>query len=201
MTDTHALDPKMRADVNDLIQQRVTEGFAPADQIMEWMFDFFEGQDFDFDALEAYVVRATREAIAAHCAAQKSWPEETDCGRLDFAFLLLEEEGIVARQNFTCCQTCGHAEIWAEIREAQKQRLVKGYVFYHAQDTESAVRHNSLYLAYGAVGKDEGAELAVAQRIAAVMQEAGFTVEWNGSTKTRIKLKDIDWKKRREECG
>jgi hypothetical protein len=186
--------------VDDFIQQRVNEGFATEDKIIEWALDYWPDPP-DFDALEAYVVQHTREAIAAHYAAQKHWPKETDCDRLDFAFLMLEEEhGIVARQNFSCCQSDGRSEIWGEIREVQKRRPVEGYVFYHEQDTEKVAQSGDLFLAFGAVEEDKAAWQAVAQRAVAVLQEAGFTVEWNGSTETRIMIQGLDWKKRREDC-
>ncbi len=198
--DTLTLDPQTQEKASEFIHQHVTAGFAAADQIIEWTLDYIENPP-DFDALEAYVVQATRAAIAAHCAAQRAWPAETDCDRLDFAFLLLEEEhGIVARQNFTCCQSDGHSEIWGEIRAAQKARPISGYVFYHEQDTASVAADGKLYLAFGAVAQGEAAQLAVAQRSVAVLREAGFTVEWNGSVKQRPCLTGLDWKKRREEC-
>ena len=53
-------------------------------------------------------------------AAQATWPAETDCDRLDKAFADLEQHGIVARQNFSDCGTCGVAEIPAEIDAAKK---------------------------------------------------------------------------------
>ncbi|MCD4668910.1 MAG: hypothetical protein K8S14_00540 [Actinomycetia bacterium] len=159
---TTALDPEMRTWADDFIRQRVSEGFISKDEIIEWALDYFEDPP-DFDALEAYVVQRTGEAIAAHCEAQKRWPPETDCDRLDFVFLVLQEEhGIVARQNFSCCQSDGRSEIWGEIREVRAQRPVLGYVFYHGQDTEYVVESGNLFLAYGAVEQDESARLAVA---------------------------------------
>ncbi|MCD4738123.1 MAG: hypothetical protein K8R89_02545 [Anaerolineae bacterium] len=200
MTDTTVLDPEMRTRVDDFIRQRVAEGFASEDRIIEWALDYWEAPP-DFYALEAYVVQCTRKALAAHCETQKSWPQETDCNRLDFAFLTLREEhGIVARQNFTCCQSDGHYDIQFDVHEMQKRRPVLGYVFYHEQDTEWVVSSGTLFMAFGAVEDDEKARQTVARRTVAVLQEAGFTVEWNGSAETRIMIKGLDWKKRREDC-
>lgn len=44
-----------------------------------------------------------------------------------------------------------------------------------------------------------GAELLTVNH-AAVLREAGFTVEWNGSINQRPCLTELDWKERREEC-
>jgi hypothetical protein len=129
------LAPELRAQADAFIRNLVAMGFDAEDQIIELTLDCFEAPP-DFDALEAYAVQATRAAIAAHCTAQQTWPAETDCDRLDAAFARLETEGSIARQDFTCCQSDGHSEIWGEIREAQKAHSVEGYVFYHRQDTE-----------------------------------------------------------------
>lgn len=194
------LDPGLRAQVDAFIQQRVKEGFNSKDEIILSALDYWEDPP-DFDALEAYVVRYTSEALAAHCTAQASWPEETDCDRLDFAFLVLEEEhGIVARQNFTCCQSDGHNEIRGEIRRVQAHHPVMGYVFYHAQDTENVARHGELFLAYGAVEEGQAAQIAVAQHIVDTLRDAAFTVEWHGSVQERVLITGLDWKKRREDC-
>jgi len=190
--------------VLDFIWLRVAEGFLTRDEILERGLDVFaDAPGCDFDTLQMFLIRHTREALAAHCEAQTTWPPETDCDRLDLAFYVLEEEhGIVARQNFADCQTCGHyeirGEIQGEIQVLQKQCPVIGYTFYHEQDTERVVDGGTLYLAFGAVEDGEQAEVAVAQCIVTVLQEVGLTVEWNGSPKTRILVKDLDWKKRRE---
>ncbi len=195
MMNTTTLDPEMRTWADDFIRQRVSEGFASKDEIIEWALDYFEDPP-DFDALEAYVVQRTREALAAHCEAQKSWPQETDCDRLDFAFLVLQEEhGIVARQHFTCCQTDGHNDIWIEIREAQQRSPVAGYVFYHQQDTENAVQHGELFLAFGAVKEGDAAACEVGRRIVQVLQDADLSVEWSGSPCERPMVK-LNWQKR-----
>ncbi len=198
--ETNELPPDLRTSVLEFIRLRVAEGFLTEDEILERGLDTFaDSPGCDFDALQALILRHTREAMIAHREAQKHWPTETDCDRLDFAFYRLEEEaGIVARQNFTDCQTCGHYEIQGELQARQKQRPVVGYTFYHEQDTEHLVDDGTLYLAFGAVEAGEPAELAVAQRVVTVLREAGLTVTWNGSTKTRILVQDLDWKKRRE---
>jgi hypothetical protein len=200
---TTELPSDLRQSVLDFIRLRVAEGFLTQDEILEYGLDYFaDTPGCDFDTLQMFLIRHTREALAAHCKAQTTWPPETDCDRLDLAFYVLEEEhGIVARQNFTDCQTCGHYEIQGEIQALQEQRPVIGYTFYHEQDTEGVVDGGTLYLAFGAVEEDEQAEAAVAQRIVTVLREAGLTVDWNGSIKTRILVKDLDWKKRREGCS
>ena len=40
----------------------------------------------------------------------------------------LEAEGVIARQNFTCCGSCGAIEIWDEIEEAIG--VILGDIYY-----------------------------------------------------------------------
>jgi hypothetical protein len=89
------------------------------------------------------------DAWSERLRAEQSWVGLSDSDRLASAFAELEAEGIVARMNFTCCGTCGHAEIGEEVAEDESAR---GYVFFHMQDADGLVEGDapSLYFDYGA---------------------------------------------------
>jgi hypothetical protein len=166
---------------------RVAQGFDRQDEIVASLLDELRDEPVDPRDVEA----AVAEAMAAHRAAQAEWPIPTDCDRLDRAFAQLEASGIVARQNWTCCQTCGHAEMGDELDER-----AQGYVFFHMQDTESAVEGDGLYLAYGSIAPGQAAARSVARRVIRALQREGLSPEWNDSAQTRIRV-PLDWKKRR----
>jgi hypothetical protein len=109
-------------------------------------------------------------AVSALMEDQESWPVLTDFDRLSLAFDMLEDEDIVARQHFTCCGTCGAAEIGIEMDDFRDMagREPTGYVFFHQQDTESAVESGSLYISYGAADATASPEenIAIGQRLA-----------------------------------
>lgn len=196
MLDKLALD-ELSTNLREEITRRVAEGFASedfiVDSITEYALDNDEA-DLDEDAVRDLVARLTAESIQEHRRRQSEWVGPTDCDRLDQAFAELEMDGIVARQNFSCCQNCGHAEIGGEISAAEGP--VDGYTFYHLQDTESAVETGFLYLAYGATDNGGEAVEAVGRRIAAALERAGLTVEWNGSRSQRIGV-HVEWRRRR----
>src|SRR5262249_19629581 len=152
----------------------------------------------DEGAVRALVERLTREAVQEHRRQQSEWVGPTDCDRIDQAFADLESEGIVARQNFTCCQNCGHYEIGDEIARAEGP--VDGYVFYHAQDTEGAVDGSFLFLAFGATQGGDGAVEAVGRRIVAALERAGLTVDWDGTRSRRIGV-PAEWRRRGGGAG
>ena len=54
----------------------------------------------------------------------------TDRNRLELAFEALDQQGVRAREDFTCCQSCGHSEMASDPDVAE-------YVFYHGQDSDS----------------------------------------------------------------
>jgi hypothetical protein len=181
----------------DEVHGHVAAGFATAETIVEDVIDTF-GDEADSAILRPRAQRFVREVLAAHMLEQAGWPTVTDCDRLDTAFAALEADGIICRQHFSCCGTCGSAEIWDEIAAAQETgRAVRGYVFYHVQDTEAAVEGHGLYLNYGAVEDGEAAALAVARDSVAALEHHGLRTNWNGQWARRIGVA-LDWKRRRE---
>jgi len=144
-------------------------------------------KDFLATLIEGIILAAEKECIEE----EKNWPDVTDCDKLTSAFMELDEEGIVARENFSCCGTCGSSEIHDE---AKKHHF--GYVFYHVQDTESAQETGSLYLGYGHVGLAKKSSVEIAKMIVDKLKSFGLDVVWNGKTNTRILVQNMKWQKR-----
>ena len=187
--------------VGDYIRRDYWGGFYSDEEILEnardVMLDEMEESSMDEREMDTLLLAALTEVKAAHAQEQKNWPDKTDCDRLDEAFTALEASGIVARQNFTCCGSCGSAEIWGEIETVQNEGgNVRGYAFYHAQDTESAVDGYGLYLGYGATEEGEAAALKIAHNIVAGLESHGLQTHWDGTWNQRIGV-TLDWKKRR----
>ena len=187
-------------EIQQFVSRRVAEGFDSEEDIVEGALEFFE-HDFPGENLPQLAARLADEAMRKHLDDEKTWSQSTDCDKLDKVFESLESTGIVARQNFTCCQSCGHAEIWEEIEQVRQESTqeipVAGYVFYHQQDTERACDEGVLYLAYGAADSADATALEIATRISSLLKENGFNVDWNGSLDKRICLLDLDWRRRR----
>lgn len=183
-------------DLRDQIRRDVAAGFLEEEDILQGAVDVFEGE-LDPALIQREAPRLLQEAVAAHTAFQRSWPSQTDCDRLDAAFAELEAAGVISRQNFSCCGTCGSSEIWDEIEEILKSgRSARGYTFFHVQDTESAVDGYGLYLNYGACEEGEEAAVSIGHDIVAALTAHGLKTEWNGSLDKRIAV-SLDWKKRR----
>jgi hypothetical protein len=201
------------------VESDVRAGFKTRDEIVQSVTEFIEHEhEHEVSDVEEQVAEETDHQLEKHLLEQASWPEVTDCDKIDRAFAALEAQGIVARQNFTCTSTSGRAEITGEIMrklqhdvehgisnqlvdDIKKFGTIKkplGYVFYHAQDTEAACEDGELRLAYGTVGGTDEDIVAVGNTIRDTLSKHGLTVEWNGTSDERICIKEIDWKKRRE---
>jgi len=184
------------AALRDQVWRDVAGGFHDDDAILTAAHDTFV-EELPGPTLRREASAALRQALAEHNAAEKAWPDMTDCDRLDAAFAALEAGGVIARQNFTCCGSCGAIEIWDEIEEAIGEgRPAEGYAFFHMQDTEAAVEGEALYLNYGACAAGEAAALDIGRRIAAQLDAHDLAVDWDGSWSMRIQVV-LDWKKRR----
>ena len=183
-------------DLRSFIARRIREGFEPVHDIVE-NATHYAFETHGRDDLQPTIKRLVAELLAAHRAEQAGWESSTDCDRLDEAFANLNEQGIVARQDFSCCNSCGFTEIWDEVEKEEKRHPVDGYVFYHLQCTERAIQSGQLLLAYGCVEEDMAAFLRVANKIVAELRRVGLDAKWQGAAGHPIVVDGIAWRKRR----
>lgn len=184
-------------DLHDFIKIQVAAGFAPMDEIVDDAVSAFTETTANPGALRGAAVVVAERALSAHVSDQATWPDTTDCDRLDAAFTELDHMGIVARQHFSCCGTCGAHDIHDEINQAEKAgRATRGYTFFHVQDTEHAIGGESLYLSYGAVDRDRTAAVAIGHEVVAILGRHGLSPTWNGKHAHRIAL-PLNWQRRR----
>jgi len=184
------------AELRQFIEQAVAQGFDAPERIAESAREYFAdsgASDLVLSAVESLVA----DAMAAHLERQKQWELPTDCDRLDRAFEALEREGILARQHWACCQSCGHCDMQEEgAAQRQAGREVLGYAFFHAQDTESAAGGGGLFLAFSAAEEKGEGEIGIGHRVVRALEREGLQVEWDGTTERRIYVR-MQWRRRR----
>jgi hypothetical protein len=178
-------------EMTDFVRLRValaTDTFA---EIVEATTEYLEDAD-DAEAVPAAAHRIASRELTAHLREQATWAPITDSDRVTSAFAALNAAGIVAREQFTCCQTCGNAEIGAEVPPGGDP---EGYTYYHEQDAERAAESGSLFLAYGSFQSGQKSE-AIGARVAAELRGQGLTVTWDGDPAQRISV-PLRWQRRR----
>lgn len=182
--------------VRDYARREVRAGYSDREDAIEFVTEVFS-DECDAGQLRPIATEFVDQELADYEREAATWPEVTDYDRLETAFASLEEAGIVARQNFTCCGTCGAAEIWDEISVANATSgISRGYAFFHQQDTERAVDGEGIYLNYGACAEGEDAAVGIGQEIVAHLEKAGLRTHWDGTYQRRIGVA-LDWKRRR----
>ncbi len=191
-------DAKLTQEIRAFVRPIVARGDRTFADILDEAVEHVLEENEDADAATATRIceREIDAAFAAHLAAQSSWPEITDCDRLDRAFEALNAEGIVAEHDFTCCQNCGLAEIGEPIQAAIDAGAdVSGFVFYHAQDTDGAVEGHGLHLTYGHIDGGDTSGVAIGRRVVGALTAAGLETTWDGSFGKRISVR-LDWQRR-----
>jgi hypothetical protein len=146
--------------------------------------------DYSQDAVEEMVDGMWRARVEE----QRNWPDVTDNDLLERAFARLWQTGIVAEENFTCCQSCGVAEISGQIPEGA---AMDGFAFFHQQDTEGVVSGGRLLLSYGTFTPEPDPQKAVevGERVVAALEAEGLRTDWDGSHTKRIAVV-MEWRKR-----
>jgi uncharacterized protein DUF6891 len=195
MTTTSVLRAEDFDDLHDYIRVQVAAGYAPIDEIVADAVEAFGDVAADATALRAAAHVLADLALRSHLQEQALWPQTTDCDRLDEAFADLERSGIVARQHFSCCGTCGAQEIRDEMSQAEKAGLApRGFTFFHIQDTEHAVAGDSLYLSYGSARQEDSASVAIGHEVMQTLARYGLSPKWNGKYAHRIAL-PLTWQR------
>jgi Domain of unknown function (DUF6891) len=187
-------------DVEEHLATLVRGGYLTADEIVEAVTEAMEDEKIDTKGIP--LTALVRERMAERCREVDSRPSAY--ARLQRAFEQLEQGGVLARENYWCCQTCAYSAIDQEIAEASERgEEPRGYVLFHNQDTDRAVETGSLMLRYGGVTEDPksqgvAATKKIGDEIVALLRSLDFQPEWSGSPDDVITL-PIEWDKRPPE--
>ena len=205
LPDALGIAPESERWLRDVVWSQVVLGHTDPDDVLDlWQDELEEHGISDAQADEAvrHVVRARREQ-------QASWGQNLARTPLQEAFTELEEIGVLARADFSCCGTCAASEIGDERDDSRQWR---GYLWFHQQDTESLLEDRSTYLGYGVfldaylseeewlALDDDGKDATYTRHVRELMQgevepvlrRHGLGWEWDGDLGTRILVTGVD---------
>ncbi|MFG2292267.1 DUF6891 domain-containing protein [Streptomyces sp. NPDC048603] len=184
------LDEEEREELEEHVRQVLTGGYASRAELAEIAEDYLVSGDHrpvSGEQARQLVDRMWRERVAE----QADWRGETDPERLTRAFAVLEEAGITARENFTCCRSCGQSEIGGEAEPDSR-----GFVYFHTQCTDSAAAGHGLMLYYGGFDDSSETTVAVGREVVAALAAAGLRTDWDGNPGRAITVTPLDWRRR-----
>lgn len=174
----------------EVIRKNVWSGFYTPEDIDSIIDDVLED-----DAHEDFLRDSVASEFAKKHEAEKNWPEQTDCDRLDAAFEALEKRHILCLQNSGYEMSDGHQEAF-EVLSDQPGHQYVGYCFYHGQDLERAVDGGGLMVAFDHVDGDVPDKIKVGIALKEELERVGLKIEWDGTAGQRINIPHIDWKRR-----
>lgn len=163
------------------------------------LLKIFCEQKYEPDELDPNDVSATIESEFAKWESEKeTWPEVTDCDRLDKAFDEMNSRGVIALQNAGYTQDDGCVEC-REIYQCHYDKAsVVGYCFYHEQDLERAVVGGGLHFGFGPI--DPKDEQTIGREVGNIVREelekAGLKVDWDGTFDKRLSVPELVWQRR-----
>ena len=179
----------------DSIRTWVWSGFYSPEEVDGFIDDILE-PDADEEMLRAAVLPEFEKKAAA----EASWPQRTDCDRLDEAFEELNAAGIIALHNAGYTMSDGHEDVGEELHQRGRSGI-RGYCFYHGQDLERAVQGEGLMLAFGDLDAVDDQKVVIGREVKQALERADLSVKWNGKPDTRIDIPKLDWKRRRRDAG
>ncbi|MFE3108272.1 DUF6891 domain-containing protein [Kitasatospora indigofera] len=179
-----------REELETRVREELVGGYASRAQLAELAEEYLvtkERRPVSREQAQALADRLWLQRVAE----QADWQGETDPERLTRAFNALEASGLTAREDFTCCRSCGQAEIGGEGGPG-----ARGFVYFHSQCTESAAAGHGLMLLYGGFDGATETTAAVGREIVAALDAVGLRTEWDGDPGRAITVTPLDWRRR-----
>ncbi|WP_329038209.1 hypothetical protein OHT61_13560 [Streptomyces sp. NBC_00178] len=182
------------ADDRRVLEERVREvllgGYASRAELAEIAEEYLVTKDRRPVSREQAAALADRMWLE-RVAEQAAWQGETDPERLARAFAALRSAGVTARENFTCCRTCGESEIGEEAGPD-----ARGFVYFHTQCTDSAAAGQGLMLLYGGFDGSSETTRAIGHEVVAALGAAGLGTEWDHDPGRAVTVTPLDWRRR-----
>lgn len=184
------LGDEERASLEQRVREVLAGGFASRAELAEVAEEYLVTRDrrpVSREQARALADRLWLERVAE----QAAWQGETDPERLTRAFTALQDAGITARENFTCCRSCGRSEIGGEGAPD-----ARGFVYFHTQCTDSAAAGHGVTLFYGGFDGSSETTAATGHEIVAALAAVGLRAEWDGDPDRAITVTPLDWRRR-----
>lgn len=183
------------AEARELVGWRVADGFLSRDRIVALAVEAADGRE----SLRPDLERLVDEELAAHRSREKDWHHLTDADRLMRAFVSLERSGVIAREHFADCRTCGQADMQTLREDLLDQgKRADGYVFFTERDAEGVSKSGELVLEYGSFRAEAEATARIGARVAeALRREALSVVDQSDEESPYLVLTDLEWRRRR----
>ncbi|MFJ9339968.1 DUF6891 domain-containing protein [Streptomyces sp. NPDC101733] len=184
------LEQDEREELEERVREVLVGGYSSRAELAELAEDYLVTKDRRPVSREQALELADRMWLE-RVAEQAEWQGETDPERLTRAFAVLQEAGITARENFTCCRSCGESEIGGE-----GGPHARGFVYFHTQCTDSAAAGHGLTLLYGGFDGSAATTVSIGREVVAALEAVGLRTEWDQNPGRAVTVTSLDWLRR-----
>jgi len=219
MTEETIWDDQAREDLRESLRERILGEVRLANldeedilTLCQEVYIEDECPDEEWELFVDFSAEVINETIDRIETEKQSWPEETDCDRLDRVEAALRERGILLWQVSPCCDTCSGAELPDRIdvindRFPGFREKVRGYSFFIEQNMPEMLAESteiSVYMAYGWFAPEdaeiseaeyEKQALAIGREVCECLREQGFEADWDGDFSRKIGV-TLNWQRR-----
>lgn len=192
MGETSAMANVTQEDILNWVRSFVWSGEYGEEEIGLLIEDQLgEDDEVDDDWLNSVI----RTEVDAKKKAEETWPKVTDFDRLDRAFTILEAMGIIALHRAGYTQSDGVEDV-EDIYDDDNNSDYSGHCFYTEQDQEHALDGSGLCIGFGHRSGSISKGVKVGKTLRTVLENEGFSVEWDGTIDSRLLIKEFRWQRR-----
>lgn len=173
-----------------VVRALVRPGFLTLEQALESLLEQADDDpDIPLDATVAEAIVRSEWAVRIDELAGRGPGDEV---RVEAAFLALRRAKYVAEMDVGYTTQ----DAWPELGDEVRRTGAKGLVFFHGQDSARlADSPADLFIGFDCESGIDAEMVQVGQAVADAMTDQGLDVEWNGSARTRVRVKDVDWRR------
>lgn len=173
----------------------IKSGFESIEDIIENALEEVEDEGWENEISEDWIRETITREYSKNEAESKKWSHPTDPERLHAVFDKLCKNRIVALHNAGYTQSDAIydvQDVWKDLEDEGMKPI--GYCYYHGQDMERVIETGTLCIGfYGEKENNDKDAIAIGNKVASALKEAGFTIEWNGTASRRIEIPDFKW--------
>jgi tetratricopeptide (TPR) repeat protein len=186
-------------EIFERIEKRVLIGFDDPEEFVEDIIDEVDDENWPEKTPITWIRKTVRDLCQRHNERAKEWSHPTDVERLADVFNLLCKDGILALHKTGLTQL----EAIEEVTEVMNDMVlspdqIKGFCFYSGENVEELIykEKGTLYITFNSILLDDPQfGITIGGIIAGRFRDAGFTVNWDGTMRSRIELQQFSWKK------
>lgn len=173
----------------------IKSGFQSLEDIIDEIYEAREDEGWEREITDEWINETFKREYDKNLANSKTWQHPTDTERLHTVFDELCNQNIIALHN--AGYTKGEAEydaieVWKDVEDRGVNPI--GYCYYHGQDLERVIQDGELYIGFsGAKENNDKEAIIIGNKIVAILKDAGFNIDWNGTASKRIRIADFNW--------